>query len=533
MTRVDFTTDYLVIGSGIAGLTFALQAARNGSVTIVTKKSKAESNTNYAQGGIAAVMSSINSGDSVASHIQDTLNAGYGLCHEDVVRKVVTEGPSAVQSLVDWGVEFSKNSENAFDLTREGGHSESRVLHSRDTTGAEIERALLEAIRRSPNIQVLEHHFVVDLITAKKLDKKATVDRCLGAYVLDQLNGAIKTVRAKITLLATGGAGKVYLYTSNPDIATGDGMAMAYRAGATLANLEFVQFHPTCLYHPQAKSFLITEALRGEGGILRLQTGEAFMKGYHPLKDLAPRDVVARAIDQELKRTGQDCVFLDLTHKEASEIRERFPAIYRRCLDYGIDITIQPIPVVPAAHYFCGGVVTDLNGQTTIPGLYAAGEVACTGLHGANRLASNSLLEAVVFSHQAYVESSKQISSLPLPSAIPEWNSGHATDSDENVVITQNWDEIRRTMWNYVGIVRTQKRLLRARSRLDLLMKEINDYYWNFKVSSDLLELRNIATVADLTIRCALSRHESRGLHYNLDFPKTSGDFKNDTILST
>ena len=528
---MDISTDYLVIGSGIAGLTFALQAAQTGTVTIVTKKSKAESNTNYAQGGIAAVMSSM---DSLEGHIQDTLNAGYGLCHEDVVKLVVNEGPQAIQSLIDWGVQFSKNQSNAFDLTREGGHSERRVLHSRDTTGAEIERALLEAIRRSPNIQMLEHHFVIDLMTTKKIKAGSeNPNRCLGAYVLDEAKGQIHSIRSKITLLASGGAGKVYLYTSNPDIATGDGMAMAYRAGAQMANLEFVQFHPTCLFHPEAKSFLISEALRGEGGILRLQSGEAFMEKYHPMRDLAPRDVVARAIDQELKRTGHEYVVLDLTHKSSDFIQDHFPAIYKKCLLYGIDMTQRPIPVVPAAHYFCGGVVTNLKAQTSIAGLYAAGEVACTGLHGANRLASNSLLEAVVFSHQAYLNAREEMKSIALPKTVPEWNSGNAVNSDENVVITQNWDEIRRTLWNYVGIVRTNKRLIRARHRLDLLMNEINQFYWNSKVSADLLELRNIATVADLIIRCALTRKESRGLHYNLDFPNTDDAFKTDTILNT
>lgn len=526
-------TDFLVIGSGIAGLSYALQVARQGTVTIVTKKTRAESNTNYAQGGIAAALSTI---DSVETHVRDTLQVGYGLCHEEIVRMVASEGPQAVNRLVGWGVRFSRGADNQFDLTREGGHTERRVLHARDATGAEIERALLEAIKKEPNIRILEHHFAVDLITNQKVRRKVQPQagdplRCLGAYVLDEKTGEVKAVSSRITFLATGGAGKVYLYTSNPDIATGDGMAMAYRAGARMANLEFVQFHPTCLFHPESKSFLISESVRGEGGILKLRSGDPFMEKYHPMKDLAPRDVVARAIDTELKRTGEDCVLLDLTHKPSSFIRERFPTIHERCLKFGIDITVRPIPVVPAAHYFCGGVLADKDGKTNIQGLLAAGETACTGLHGANRLASNSLLEAVVFANRAAAASAGILQDLPLEPSPPEWNPGTAVDADEKVVISQNWDEIRRLMWNYVGIVRSNKRLLRARRRIDLLMDEINQFYWNFKISSDLLELRNIATVADLIVQCALLRKESRGLHYNIDYPETKEEFRRDTIL--
>lgn len=518
-------TDFLVIGSGIAGLSYALEVAPHGSVTLVTKKETVEATTNYAQGGIAAVVSSL---DSIESHIEDTYRVGYGLCHRDVVETIIREGPERIRHLMEIGVRFSKKNEREFDLGQEGGHSQRRILHAKDQTGAEIEQALLDAAHNCPQLTILEHHFAVDLITLKQ-------GRCVGVYTLDRKSGTVKTILAKITLLASGGGGKVYLYTSNPDIATGDGMAIAYRAGARLANLEFVQFHPTCLFHPEAKSLLISEAARGEGGILRLQSGKPFMEKYHPQQELAPRDVVARAIDTELKRTGDEYVLLDLTHKPASFLRERFPTIYQKCLQHGIDITSQPIPVVPAAHYFCGGVVTDLRGKTTLSGLYAAGEVACTGLHGANRLASNSLLEAAVMAHRAAVASIEEIKQLKAngysPLAIPDWDPGKAVDSDEQVVITQNWDEIRRMMWNYVGIVRSTKRLLRARSRIDLLREEINQYYWNFKVTTDLLELRNIATVADLIIQSALWRRESRGLHYNIDYPETKEEFQRDTIL--
>ncbi len=510
--------DHIVLGSGIAGLTFALQVAEKGSVAVLTKKNRAESNTNYAQGGIAVVTSTE---DTFDLHVRDTLEAGAGLCHEDVVRGIIEEGPARVLELIELGMSFSERGgdhAHELDLGKEGGHSKRRILHAKDVTGREIERALLDALARHPNVAMFENHVAIDLITRRKLGF-TTANRCVGVYVLDVKTGRVDAIAARNVLLATGGCGKVYLYTTNPDIATGDGVAMAYRAGVPVANMEFIQFHPTCLFHPEAKSFLISEAVRGEGGILRNAEGRAFMEGVHPLQSLAPRDIVARAIDGELKRSGAKCVYLDITHQPRAFLEKRFPAIYAKCLELGIDMAKDPIPVVPAAHYQCGGVLTAPDGRTELPGLWAVGEVGCTGLHGANRLASNSLLEALVVAHRA-AGAVAQETPAPWQKDLPPWESGPAQDPDELVVVYHNWREIRQLMWDYVGIVRTTKRLQRAASRLRMLSEEVQEYYWNYKMSADLIELRNLVLVASLIVDCALSRHESRGLHFLLDHPE-------------
>ena len=519
------TFDFLVLGGGVAGLSFALEASKAGTVAVLTKRERGECNTAYAQGGIASVLSPE---DSFARHIEDTLVAGAGLCHRDAVEVTVKEGPERLKALVAMGADFDKRPDGGFDLTREGGHSKRRVVHAGDITGREVERALLGACDDA-GVTFFEGTSAIDLVLER--GKTKAQGRCWGAYALLP-DGSIETFLGRAVILATGGAGKVYLYTSNPDVATGDGTAMAYRAGAAIANMEFYQFHPTCLFHPDAKSFLISEALRGEGGLLRGKTsGERFMHRYHALKELAPRDIVARAIDAEMKRTGDDCVWLDMTHKGKAFLVERFPNIYATCKQFGIDMAVQPIPVVPAAHYQCGGVVTDLDGRTRVPGLWAIGEVASTGLHGANRLASNSLLEGLVFGHRAAACAKAELAQVPKPPTPAPWDSGQAVDSDESVVVSHNWEEIRRLMWNYVGIVRTDKRLARARRRLDLLRDEIRDYYWRFRVTRDVIELRNIADVAHLIVECASQRHESRGLHFTLDYPKAEESLARDTVV--
>ncbi len=519
--------DFLVLGGGVAGLSFALEAAAHGSVLVLTKKGRSEGSTQYAQGGIASVLGP---DDDFDKHIEDTLIAGAGLCHRDAVEVTVREGPERIRWLLSLGVEFDRE-EGHLHLTREGGHSRRRVAHAKDTTGREVERALLAACE-ARGIRIVEDQIGIDLITSAKLGL-AGPPRCLGAYVLDRGSGDVSTVVAAATVLATGGGGKVYLYTSNPDVATGDGVAMAWRAGAPVANMEFFQFHPTCLFHPAAGSFLISEALRGEGGILRNKAGEAFMVRYDPRKELAPRDVVARSIDAEVKRRGDDCAFLDMTHLPKAFLLDHFPHIYATCREFGIDMAAQPIPVVPAAHYQCGGVVTDLHGATSLPRLFAVGEVSCTGLHGANRLASNSLLEGLVFGRRAALVARELLDGGRLVAPdVPPWNPGNALAPDEGVVVTHNWEEVRRTMWNYVGIVRSTKRLERARSRLRTLRSEILEYYWQYKVTPDLVELRNLADMAMLVIESALRRKESRGLHYTLDYPKTDDAQLRDTVLT-
>jgi L-aspartate oxidase len=520
--------DFLVLGGGVAGLTFALEAADRGSVLVLTKRHRSEGSTQYAQGGIASVLGA---DDNFELHVQDTLVAGAGLCHRDAVEVTVREGPERIHWLRSLGVEFDREGGDRLHLTREGGHSRRRIAHAKDTTGREIERALLAACT-ARGIRIVEDQLAVDVVTSSKVGLGGP-NRAIGAYVLDRESGEIAAISARVVVVATGGAGKVYLYTSNPDVATGDGVAMAYRAGASVANMEFFQFHPTCLYHPQAKNFLISEALRGEGGILRNAAGEAFMIRYDPRKELAPRDIVARSIDAEVKRRGDDCAFLDMTHLPKSFLLEHFPNIYATCKEFGIDMAVQPIPVVPAAHYMCGGVVTDLLGRTTIPSLYAIGECSCTGLHGANRLASNSLLEGAVFGRRAALRAIEDLAEVggPLP-AIPPWNPGDALDPEEGVVVTHNWDELRRTMWNFVGIVRTLKRLERAQRRVKVLRDEIRDYYWQYKLTPDLVELRNLADVAMLVVECARRRKESRGLHYLLDFAKPDDRWLRDTVLT-
>ncbi|MEM1082748.1 MAG: L-aspartate oxidase [Verrucomicrobiota bacterium] len=535
------TSDFLVLGAGIAGLSFAIRAAQHGSVTVITKGKALDSNTAWAQGGIASVLPEAlrDPGDTCELHVADTLDAGVGLCHEDVVRTIIAEGTETIDELVAHGSEFDKEeADGRFQLGKEGGHSKRRILHARDTTGQEIATSLLETARKTPNLTLLEDHFAIDLITSGKLGA-VTEDRVLGAYVLERGTGEVHIFRSDRIILATGGCGKVYLYTTNPDSATGDGVAMAWRVGAQVANMEFIQFHPTCFYNPaatgpEARSFLVSEAVRGEGGILINSKGEDFVKAVDPRGSLAPRDIVARAIDREIKKTGAPCVFLDVTHKPAGFMKERFPFIYDKLRSFGLDAETQPIPVVPAAHYQCGGVVTDLDGKTSIRGLYAIGEVACTGLHGANRLASNSLLEGNVLARRALERIMQRYApgkeALDSPE-IPAWEHGDTTAPDEQVIIYHNWDELRRLMWDYVSIVRTDNRLKRAATRLRNLRKEVREFYWGHRVNADILELRNLVAVAALVVDCAIRRRESRGLHHTLDYPHSDPQFLRDTVI--
>ncbi len=518
-----FQHDVLIIGSGAAGLSLALRLPEQTRIAILSKGELTQGSTYWAQGGMAAVL---DEDDTIESHVEDTMAAGAGLCHREVVEFVVSRGAEVVEWLVGQGVEFDRREtpkHSEYHLTMEGGHSHRRVIHAADATGKAISEVLVERTLQRDNVEIFADRVAVDLVVAD--------ERCHGAYVLDRSSGQVDLFSARCVVLATGGASKAYLYTSNPDGASGDGIAMAWRAGCRVANMEFNQFHPTCLYHPRAKSFLITEALRGEGGKLLLPDGTRFMEQFDTRGELAPRDVVARAIDHEMKRTGSDCVYLDISHQPARFLQSHFPTVHRRCLDFGIDITREPIPVVPAAHYTCGGVLVDMRGQTDIAQLYAIGETSCTGLHGANRMASNSLLECLVYAAAAATDIDSRLASAPSPLEIPDWDESQVTDSDEDVVISHNWDELRRFMWDYVGIVRTDKRLQRARHRAELLQEEIVEYYSNYKVSNDLLELRNLATVAQLMIHCAIARKESRGLHYTLDYPDLAAS-ADDTVLT-
>jgi L-aspartate oxidase len=524
--------DVLILGSGLAGLTVALSLADQCRVAVVTKRRLIDGSSDWAQGGIAAVLD--RNEDDFDSHVQDTLIAGAGLCKPDVVRHIVEHAPDSIHWLIDKGVPFTTDRDNpsGYHLTREGGHSHRRIIHAADATGHAVQTTLEARVRAHPNIQLFESHSAIDLITHKTLGQSEA--RVYGAYVFDNASATVQVFAAQHTVLATGGAGKVYLYTSNPDTATGDGIAMAWRAGCRVSNMEFIQFHPTCLFHPQAKTFLISEAVRGEGGQLKLPDdarfqGRRFMPEYDAREELAPRDIVARAIDAEMKKRGLDCVYLDISHRPAEFIQEHFPNIYAHCLKFGIDMTREPIPVVPAAHYTCGGVVTDLNARTDLPGLYAVGETACTGLHGANRLASNSLLECVVLGRNAAQQILQQ-PRIEVP-RLPAWDESRVTQADEEVTIAHDWDEIRRLMWNYVGIVRSTTRLHQAERRIKLLNEEIQSFYARYRISTDLLELRNLVVVADLIVQCALARHESRGLHATRDYPGMFDEAK-DTMLS-